>query len=655
LPVYQPNAVIGNSRVLVGLGAKGELMSFFYPHIDFCQNLHEGMPAAYFPATSRLVWTFEPSWTASQRYLDRTNIVETRLRHDPSGLIVTITDFVHPTEPALFRRFEAANTGSRPLQAKLFQYLDLQVGEVQGRNAVHFHPDQGLAVAYWRNICFAIASEALEEYGCGRAGNHNSAKLQMEAGQLNLQREEIGDIDLALAWSLTLAPGEAVTRELMMVADANEPAAVERVLAYRDLGWEPLVQWARDRWGAHLAASRKVSIDRDLEEAYYRDLLALDLLIDPDTGSVLAAPEFDPAFERSGGYGYCWPRDAVEACLALEAAGYPGYMGRFLTWAQRTQRPEGYWEQRYWLSGQRGPAWCTEQGGLQIDQTASVLFAMGRHARGLAEGDCARFVAALWDSARRAGQYLTDQIDPATGLHRVAFDLWETFRGSFTYSNAAISAALREGAFLARVAGQPHIAEEWGAAARAIKQAVMSRLWQGEIFARGFDANGSLDAAADASLLGLIAPFEFLSLDDPQEREVARTCVEALVRRLGRPLGGAEVLRRFDGDQYAGGGPGALTTMWLVRVFLELARALRDDPAAAQGYRARALASMRAVLAAGTATGLLPEMMGAGPGAYWAVPHTWTMGSFVLASLLLDARGGCAATPQPRVVPGPRE
>ena len=40
MPVYQPSAIVGNSRVLVTVGLHGELMGFFYPHIDFAQNLH---------------------------------------------------------------------------------------------------------------------------------------------------------------------------------------------------------------------------------------------------------------------------------------------------------------------------------------------------------------------------------------------------------------------------------------------------------------------------------------------------------------------------------------------------------------------------------------------------------------------------------------
>jgi oligosaccharide amylase len=642
VPIYQPNAVVGNSRVLVTLGANAELMSFFYPHIDFPQNLHEGMPAVYFAGESshspRLVWTFDPEWQSSQRYLHRTNIVETQLTHTGTDLTLHITDFVHPEEPALFRRFEVANPTGNRIRTKLFQYLDLQLGEVQHKNAVHYHPDRNVAAAYWRNICFAIGGSSFDEYGCGRAGpaSPNAAKRQMEQGRLNGQVEEIGDIDVAFGWELDLGPGQRAARDLIIAADTNELAAVGRVAGIRELGWDANLKWARTRWEEHAARARPLHIEPDLRDAYDRSLLAIDLLADPDTGSILAAPEFDPFFERSGGYGYCWPRDAVEVCLAFEAAGYPEYLGHFLSWARRTQRPEGYWEQRYWLSGQRGPAWCTKEDSLQIDQTASVLFAIGRHARMLEEPDRLAFLEEIWESARRAGEFLTRAIAPDHGLHTAAFDLWETFRGTFAYSNAAISAALREAAFLARNSRQDDLAERWEAAAAAIKQAVMSQLWQDDIFARGRTLDGQLDAAADASALGLVVPFEFLRLDDGRERQIAAATVEGLVRRLARPADSAETLLRFEGDTYAGGGPGALTTIWLARTFLRLALASKGDVEAVASYRRRAVASMRAVLRAGTSTGLLPEMMGGGPGGHWAVPHAWTMASFIMACLLLD-------------------
>ncbi|MDH4179898.1 MAG: hypothetical protein OEV33_05260, partial [Armatimonadota bacterium] len=76
--------------------------------------------------------------------------------------------------------------------------------------------------------------------------------------------------------------------------------------------------------------------------------------------------------------------------------------------------------------------------------------------------------------------------------------------------------------------------------------------------------------------------------------------------------------------------------LWLARALLRLALVCQDGREAVSSYRARAVASMRAVLEAGTSTGLLPEMMGGSPGAHWAVPHAWTMASFVAACLLLD-------------------
>jgi oligosaccharide amylase len=645
LPVYQPNAVVGNSHVLITLGSRGELMTFFYPHIDFSQNLHEGMPAVYLPGKEgrpgRLTWTFDDAWESNQHYVGRTNIVQTDLTHTSSGLALAITDLVHSEECALVRRFVATNRSQKPIRAKLFQYLDVQLGEVEHKNAVHFHAERNLGVAYWRNICFAFGGTAFDEYGCGRAsaGSHNSAKRQLERGSLNRQPEEIGDVDLAVGWDLSLDAGERTSRDFIIAADSNEVAAVARAEGLQSLGWDAVLGWTRERWEGHAGKALPIDIEDDLAGAYYRCLLAIDLLADPSTGSILAAPEFDPFFERSGGYGYCWPRDAVEVCLAMEAAGFPDYLARFLSWAKRTQRPEGYWEQRYWLSGERGPAWCTAEDSLQIDQTASVLFAMGRHARALAEPERLAFLEDVWDSARRAADYLAASISPDTGLHTSAFDLWETFRGTFTYSNAAIAAALSEAAYLASNSGQTGPAERWAETGDQVKRAVMSRLWQGDHFARGRGVDGELDAAADASAVGMITPFEFLRLDDPREREMAEQSLDTIARKLGKDVGGDETVLRFEGDGYAGGGPGALTTLWFARGLLRLALSPGTDPETAAAHRARAVASMRAVLRAGTPTGLLPEMMGSGPGSHWAAPHAWTMAAFVMACLLLHRLG----------------
>jgi GH15 family glucan-1,4-alpha-glucosidase len=299
---------------------------------------------------------------------------------------------------------------------------------------------------------------------------------------------------------------------------------------------------------------------------------------------------------------------------------------RFLDWAVGCQRPEGYWEQRYWLGGERAPSWCTHEDRLQIDQTAAVLFAMGRQ-----RGEKA---AQGWPSVRAAADYLIRSISPVTNLHLPAFDLWETFRGSFAYSNAAISCALEGAASRAREAGDEARAAQYEERGRAVRRAVMDWLWQGDYFARGVDLDGRVDTTADASTLGLITPFPFLHLDRPEERAMAAAMIDALGRRLGRVVAGGEMLLRFEGDTYAGGGPGITPTLWLVRALLCLAATDRDAEGL-EACRSRAAASLCAVLSLGTPTGMLPEMAGPGPGELWAVPHAWSMASFVEAVVRL--------------------
>src|SRR5207253_43352 len=72
----------------------------------------------------------------------------------------------------------------------------------------------------------------------------------------------------------------------------------------------------RERIGAALAATE----DR-LEPVYRRSLLVFDLVSDRATGAAIAAPELDPHFVESGGYGFVWPRDLAFTILAYLACG----------------------------------------------------------------------------------------------------------------------------------------------------------------------------------------------------------------------------------------------------------------------------------------------------------------------------------------------
>jgi len=638
MAVYQPTGVVGNSHILVSVGIKGELMHFFYPHIDFAQNLREGMPAVHFgpPGSGKMEWTFEPAWSSQQDYEERTNILVTKLSHASSGLQLTVTDFVHPQENFLARRFVLSNRGEDTVEGTLYQYLDLQLGEVAHKNAVRYMRDLNAAVAYWRNICLAVGGDRFDQWQCGRAGldSPNSAKNDMRDGALTGQMEEIGDVDLAVGWEFNLESGQRLARLLLISAASNEAQAAAMLEWALARGSQALHGSAADYWRQRLQRTNALSVDPDLGRLYYRSLLVLFTLFDEEYGAFLAAPEFDPEFQRSGGYGYCWPRDAAEVVMALSQAGYRELAARFFGWARKAQAQDGHWEQRYWLSGERGPAWSIFADAIQVDETASILIALQRWAAALPESAQSQAAFEYWHMARRAAHYLVGILDPQ-GLHRRGFDLWESARGSFVYSNGAIFAALRSAAALAELAGDPASAQQWRQAAKRVKAAVLATFWDGTGFARRLDENGRLDAQRDSSALGLVDPCELLDPAEDEERAMIEKMIEDLLGRLSVPAPGGTGLRRFEHDAYLGGAAGCVNTLWLARVLLRLAlQHAHSDKDSARGLRARALDFLRTVAASATPTGLLPEMITEQGG--WAVPHAWAAASWIVNMGLLD-------------------
>jgi len=642
MAIYQPTAVVGNSRILATLGPSGEISTLFFPHLDYAQNVHEGMPAAYLgrPGLGRLLWCFDPAWERTQRYLPDTNTVVTTLTHHPERLTLTFTDLIHPERNVLARRVVVENDSPRPHILTVYQYLACRLGELGPKNSVRYLVGRAAAVQYWRSIALAIASPQFDQYQCGRVGAGNSAKGDMCDGNLGRQAEEIGEVDLAVGWDLNVPPGKSEERLLLVTAAENEQTALALAQWGRSLGFAQLAAEAESACRSWLATAPALEVPEDLGRLQGRSLLGSALLFDEAYGAFLAAPEFDPGFERSGGYGYCWPRDAAEVVCALGRVGYGQYGARFLDWAARAQSPEGYWEQRYWLNGERGPSWCTFEDSLQLDQTASVVAACAELAQQLPEPARRDFALRHWPMVSRGAEFLSGLIG-AGNLHSPGSDLWETFRGSFTYSNAGIYAALQGAAALAPLVGQERAGEIWASLAAAIKQAVCTRLWVQDHFAQRLTEDGQLDARVDSSTLGVVEPFRLLNLEDAMERHMAEAMVGVIEARLGVSLADGPAIRRYEGDTYMGGMPGGVNTLWLARVLLRLALAEchRNHSRALQYYH-RAQEYVRVVMRRATPTGLLPELINPTPGQPgWAQPHGWAMASYLDCLWLLDRLG----------------
>ncbi len=630
MPVYLPTAAIGNGRVLATLGGSGELMTFFYPHLDFAQNVREALPALYIgdPGHGVFHWTFEPAFRRRQAYLPATNLLRTELALATPPLSLVLEDFCPPDTTSLVRRVLITNLGEALLHGTFFHYFDLRLREVCGKQAVRWDEQHSFVLQYFRDTVIALGGTHPDLWRCGKSldpTGPQSAKSDLYDGHLNGQPEDIGQVDFAVGYRLNLAPGQERALDLFLCAEVNPQRTSVHLQELVERGYGGLRAATVESDRRWLAQGRPVPTGR-LQAAYERALLSLRLLVDEPSGAVLAAPEFDPAYERSGGYGYCWPRDASWAVESLHRAGYPHYTRRLADWYAAHQLPDGFWGQRYWCRGQLAPSWALREDFLQLDQCGAALLTLCQAAQEVADAERREVYRR---AVMRGTEALLGKVQ--AGWHTQACDLWETYCGSFVYTNAALACALEAAAHCAEEGSDPETAHRCREQVQQMREATLS-LYTGEYFPRGRWSDGHVDLSVDTSTLGLVAPFALLDLTDPAQREMAESNLATIRTRLGQDLGGKRGLRRFEGDAYLGGVIGCVNTLWAALVSLKLARAWQgEDAEKSRAHREQALADLDFCLAHATPTGLLPELIGLQPDApYWAAPHAWA------SALLVD-------------------
>ena len=400
--------------------------------------------------------------------------------------------------------------------------------------------------------------------------------------------------------------------------------------------------------GFDLLASERASYDHEaialarpvaaevsgLVDLYGRSLLVLEHLNDRQSGAAIAAPEFDPGFEQSGGYGFVWPRDLAYVVLSYLAAGRGDLAIPALRWLAREQAPEGLWLQRYWTDGSLAPSW----GLHQLDETGVVVFAYEAAWRELGDPALDR---ELWPSARAAGDFLCDFIDPETGLPLPSVDLWEQTDGQHSYTAAATYGGLAACAAMA-ARHEPELARRYHEGAERVRTGIESHLWSeqhnrylrsrwvarsdelGEpppaIFGRrlryptrAVRSVDREDPRVDSSLLGLCWPFRAVDPDSPRMRATIAAVEEELQLADGGVL-------RHEGDDYAGGNPWIISTLWL-----GLARRQIGDEAGLLRTLAYALEHQ-------TPLGLLPEQITRDGDPAWVVPLGWSHAMLILAA-----------------------
>ena len=165
---YINNAVIGNGSMLGCITETGELIRLYWPEIDYSQHI-EKMLTGFFSINDHTgtIWFSEGGQEITQRYIERTNILETSAVLQKLHLSVTQTDFCLPDSPVMVRRYHIKNTGED----------NFHLGIGLASHVISNHFDMGCSmfdfyldalVHYRHNCCWAITSDAeVKEFQIG--------------------------------------------------------------------------------------------------------------------------------------------------------------------------------------------------------------------------------------------------------------------------------------------------------------------------------------------------------------------------------------------------------------------------------------------------------------------------------------------------------
>lgn len=629
------------------MGSKGEIFGFFYPRRDYAQNMEDSVACIH--DGSHLMWTNSFEWTAKQEYLEDTDIVSTELSHE-SGLKISILDFIHPEAPFLVRKYRISST--RGFHGKFFYYMNLDAGEMEKKNAAFCDPDEKLFVQYWRDFHIGLTGvPGFDDWQVGKMMGTiwwMNAKYDMEDGVLQKNREDIGKLNSAVGWDLNIKKNGSSEITVLIGAAKGRTQLYKRMHEICSQKIDDMFENTKDNCITWLSGRNVLSLSgmnndkttqKTLLDAYNRSLLTLKLLNDPKHGSFIAAPEFDSNFEMCGGYGFCWNRDASEVLASLLHSGYPGYCEHFLNWCKSTQFSDGSWFQRYWIDGNIAPAWCNFKNTTQIDETGSTLQLMDIYYQSIEGVKKADFLYGMWVTVLHGAEYLMKR--SANGLHEPCIDLWETFPGIFSYTNASVYAGLLSAAHLAEEYDESGLAKRWSKRAETIKKNTLEKLWIDEgYFAKGI-IDEKLDTTVDVSILGTFVPFNMLNPQNPDERDMIYTIIATIEEKLKSKINGYYGIRRYENDNYIGGNPWIVATLWLSKTMLSLANTLNDEKGTEkerQQFIEKAVEYIKWSTRGTTSTGLLPEQVDKHNGQpAWAIPLGWSCSLMIDNLQLLDS------------------
>ena len=583
---YYNDAIIGNKKIIASYTEKGELQRLCYPEVDGRQFIDYFQTGVKINDSNLIYLHQDINNKYSQKYVKNTNILKTNIENTYFNLKIEQTDFALVDKNIIVKKYIFKNNNSVDLDTKFIINSKILSNDLErfGSRIV----DKGI-IQYNHNYAMAIFS------------NKNLYGHKLNDVQSTLQSAVIRDKDyigmsneIAISYDIgVIHPGEQQELNIFILVNENHDIE-EKIQKCVKLNTDIEFENVKNYWNLYVENHSKIKIEsnksdfyKKLLEIYNRTILLFPLLINDETGGIVAALELDENRTKSGCYAYCWPRDSIFITRAFDLLKMEKETEKFYNvFCKNTQSDNGMWEQRFYTDGTLAPCW-----GYQIDETASVIYGVYDHYKHTKDN---KFLEENLRMCEKATEFLFAYTENLLNIDEedlvkkelqekykkyfeitkhISYDLWEMNEGVHLYSLSSIISGLecmkkiyetidnKQENLRLKQEKRNKIALKLNKYIQLLKDYIEDNL---------IDKNTKTlkrnlkDNNMDISVIGAVYPFNVFN---PNEKVIKNT-VDKINMTLRTHTSG---YLRFEYDNYMGGNnPWIITTLWMALYYIKI-------------------------------------------------------------------------------------
>ena len=583
---YYNDAIIGNKKIIASYTEKGELQRLCYPEVDGRQFIDYFQTGVKINDSNLIYLHQDINNKYSQEYIENTNILKTNIDNTYFNFNIEQIDFALVDKNIIVKKYIFKNNNSVDLDTKFIINSKILSNDLErfGSRIV----DKGI-IQYNHNYAMAIFS------------NKNLYGHKLNDVQSTLQSAVIMDKDyigmsneIAISYDIgVIHPGEQQELNIFILVDENHDIE-EKIQKCVKLNTDKEFENVKNYWNLYVENHSKIKIEsnksdfyKKLLEIYNRTILLFPLLINDETGGIVAALELDENRTKSGCYAYCWPRDSIFITRAFDLLKMEEETEKFYNvFCKKTQSNNGMWEQRFYTDGTLAPCW-----GYQIDETASVIYGVYDHYKHTKDN---KFLEENLKMCEKATEFLFAYTENLLNIDEedlvkkelqekykkyfeitkhVSYDLWEMNEGVHLYSLSSIISGLecmkkiyetidnKQENLRLKQEKRNKIALKLNKYIQLLKDYIEDNL---------IDKNTKTlkrnlkDNNMDISVIGAVYPFNVFN---PNEKVIKNT-VDKINMTLRTHTSG---YLRCEYDNYMGGNnPWIITTLWMALYYIKI-------------------------------------------------------------------------------------